>query len=183
MNRAIGSSEQRCSKRFGSSTETQIAERTAKVCSLLPGTPAETKLSVDLAKRAVSAGNLPVYQNWFHLAYALASLCANDFRWPSKNPKGSVQGHQASSYVLGAAYLIEAISQHKLGSSARPSLRAGASTGDHPPRSTGRESRCQWLGPRPDYLQILQQRNRKDDPRGSPDTRTRADAAGSVARE
>lgn len=104
-------------QRFGDATEAYVAERVAKAASFLPGTPAETKLAVELAKRAVTAGTHPQFHSWFHLAYALASYRAADYATVVEQAHKAleVDANYPVVFVKVGARLLEAIAQQALG--------------------------------------------------------------------
>lgn len=104
-------------ERFPNPSEAYVAERIAKAASFRPGTEAETKLAVQLARRAVSAGTHPQYQHWFRMAYALASYRAKDFTTAIEAARLALDSEATARepFVRVAARLIEALAQQALG--------------------------------------------------------------------
>jgi tetratricopeptide (TPR) repeat protein len=104
-------------ERFGKSTDPMTAERTAKVCSLRPGTPEENKLLLDLVKLAVvEATEIP---QWARLAYALvhhrSGDSANAIEQSRLAREADAGNNPLTAYVQVGTRLIEAIGQHRLG--------------------------------------------------------------------
>jgi tetratricopeptide (TPR) repeat protein len=106
-------------RRFGKSNDAQTAERTAKVCGLLPLTDDEKTVLIELAKRATAAGADAGIAQWAHLARALVSHCVGDFSSAVEHAQSArerdASNASLTTYVQVCSRLVEAIAQQKLG--------------------------------------------------------------------
>jgi WD40 repeat protein/tetratricopeptide (TPR) repeat protein len=103
-------------QRFGQTDEPLIAERTAKVCLLLPDAVADQNVVQRLAQRAVTGTEKNLGYGWFQLAKGLAEYRAGQFersiewlRESQKDRYASLGGSKA------LAHLFLAMAQHRLG--------------------------------------------------------------------
>jgi len=114
-------------KRFGKTTDSVVAERTARACLLLPASGEELDQAAALADRAVTLGKDHQYYGWFMGAKALAEYRLG--RFESALDWGQKAGAKG---VWVPTHLVLAMAHHKLGHAeqARRSLAAAVKTYD-----------------------------------------------------
>jgi tetratricopeptide (TPR) repeat protein len=103
-------------RRFGQTDDPVTAERTAKVCLLLPPADEDQTLVQRLAQLAVKGNGKHAYYGFFQLAKGMAEYRAGHFEqsmeWLRGSQKATVSS-QASFKAL--AHLFLAMAQHRLG--------------------------------------------------------------------
>ena len=101
-------------RRFGETDDPTIAERTAKICLLIPVASADLSPRVQLAERAVTGTEKHNYYRYFLLARALAHYRAGEFdRAIALLDKSLAPG--AKVFDPKPAYLVLAMAHHQLG--------------------------------------------------------------------
>ena len=101
-------------RRFGETNDPVIAERTAKICLLIPVASADLPPRVRLAERAVTGTEKHNYYRYFLLARAMAHYRAGEFdRAIALLDKSFAAG--ARFFDPKPAYLVLAMAHHQLG--------------------------------------------------------------------
>jgi serine/threonine protein kinase len=100
--------------RFGNTTDTTIAERTAKTCSLGPGAGTDPERVLKLADQAVTGKEKHRDYRWFVLARAMADYRAGHFTgaidWLER-----LSPRIGGSHLDSAAFAVQALARHRLG--------------------------------------------------------------------
>jgi tetratricopeptide (TPR) repeat protein len=113
-------------RRFGQTDDPMIAERTAKVCMLLPDAVDDQKLVQQLAQRAIAGTEKHGFYHYFQLAKGIAEYRAGHFEqsmeWlpGSQKPRvvraeNSIQATFINASTKALAHLFMAMAQHRLG--------------------------------------------------------------------
>ena len=101
-------------RRFGETDDPTIAERTAKICLLIPVASADLSPRVKLAERAVTGTEKHNYYRYFLLARTLAHYRAGEYdRAIALLDKSLAPGPKV--FDPKPAYLVLAMAHHQLG--------------------------------------------------------------------
>jgi WD40 repeat protein/serine/threonine protein kinase len=104
-------------KRFGQTTNPSVAERTAKACLLMPESVDDLTPVVRLADLALVGSEKHRHYRYFVMASGLAKYRAGDFDRAIEQAKKCLSPDRPEVWCDGPAYLVLAMSHHKLGRS------------------------------------------------------------------
>lgn len=103
-------------QRFGQTDEPFVAERTAKVCLLLPDAVADQKLVQQLAQRAVTGTEQHLAYVWFQITKAMAEYRAGQFERSIKWLRESqMDSHATLGGGKALGHLFLAMAHYRLG--------------------------------------------------------------------
>ncbi len=108
-------------KQFGGTKDLGQAERTTKVCSLLPATAEESRQLVTLGRRALGLARENYMYSWSHLALGMGQVRSGEFRGAINSTRNcrevdTMQAPPSTPFVprSAASFLVEALAHHGL---------------------------------------------------------------------